>query len=47
MPMKDEPMTESNTEKDIEINLARQHIIEGLLKARRNADNIKHNRSLN
>jgi DNA gyrase/topoisomerase IV subunit A len=38
--MKDEPMTESNTEKDIKINLARQHIIEGLLKARRDADNI-------
>ena len=33
-------MTESNTEKDIKINFARQHIIEGLLKARRDADNI-------
>jgi len=33
-------MTESNTEKDIKINHARQHIIEGLLKARRDADNI-------
>ena len=33
-------MTESNIEKDIKINLARQHIIEGLLKARRDADNI-------
>jgi len=33
-------MTDSDTEKDIKINLARQHIIEGLLKARRDADNI-------
>ncbi len=33
-------MTESKTEKDIKINFARQHIIEGLLKARRDATNI-------
>jgi DNA gyrase/topoisomerase IV subunit A len=33
-------MTETNTERKIEINLWRQHIIEGLLKARRDADKI-------
>jgi len=33
-------MTEANTEKRIQINLWRQHIIEGLLKARRAAGKI-------
>lgn len=33
-------MTESNIEKEVQKNFARQHIIEGLLKARRDADNI-------
>lgn len=40
MLMKDEIMSEINIERRIEINLWRQHIIEGLLKARRNADII-------
>lgn len=33
-------MTETNTEKDIRINFWRQRIIEGLLKALRNADKV-------
>ena len=33
-------MTKTNTEKIIRINFWRQHIIEGLLKARRDADNV-------
>ena len=40
MSMKDESMTETNTEKDIRINFWRQHIIEGLLKARRDVDKV-------
>lgn len=38
--MKDELMTEISTERRIQINLWRQHIIEGLLKARRDAEKI-------
>jgi DNA gyrase/topoisomerase IV subunit A len=40
MSRKDEPMTEANTEKDIRINFWRQHIIEGLLKARHDAGKV-------
>lgn len=33
-------MTKTNIERQIEINLWRQHIVEGLLKARHDADKI-------